>query len=216
VKTLALIARKPGLSREAFRAHYETTHAPLALPLMSGLLRYVRHHLTEELHGAASFDVATAFSYRDAEAMRAVVGRLATPAGDAVLRDELRFMDKPRNRFFAVREVAETGARDAAAPLALLVLAKRAAAQSAEAFSYDLAARALPELRDAVHNPRWSLQHEALATFGEPPWDAVSQLHADAIGSLAAWCAARESEGTRVLALRVAEYETPLPRGGVP
>jgi len=31
VKTIALIKRKPGLSREEFIRHYEEVHAPLAL-----------------------------------------------------------------------------------------------------------------------------------------------------------------------------------------
>jgi uncharacterized protein (TIGR02118 family) len=214
VKTLALIVRRPGLTRDEFRAHYETQHAPLALPLMHGLVCYVRNHVMQELHGAASFDVATEFTYRDAASMRAVVARLATPLGDAVRRDELRFMDKPLNRFFEVREVAETGVRDSGAPIACLVLAKRGVGQSAGEFAAEYARGSLG-LRDAVRGLRWSLHHAALATFGEPPWDAATLLHAESPGSLAAWCAAREREGTRVLALSAAECETRLPAGGV-
>jgi len=212
VKTLALIARKPGLSRDEFRAHYETQHAPLALPLMSGLLRYVRHHVTEELHGAAGFDVATAFTYRDAAAMRSVVAKLATPAGDAVLRDELRFMDKPRNRFFELRDVEETGARGEPARVSIIVLARRAAGQG----EHEFASRALPDLRDAVAGLRWSLHNDSLATFGEPPWHTVTFLHCEAAASIGAWCVAREREAARVVALRVSEHETPLPPAGVP
>jgi hypothetical protein len=209
VKTLALIARKPGTTRDAFRAHYEEVHAPLGLTVMSGLVRYVRHHVCEELHGAGGFDVVTSFTYRDATSLHDVFARLATAAGEAVRRDELTFMDKPRNRFFAVREAAERGARDRSAPLQCIALWRRAPGQGAEAF----AARALPALHAAVRGLRWSLHNEALATFGEPPWDAVAQLHAAADAGLAAWCAEREREGARVVLVRVTEHETTLPAG---
>jgi EthD domain len=215
VKTLALIARKPGLAREEFRAHYEQVHAPLGLTVMRGLVRYVRHHVREELYGAAGFDAATSFAYRDAAALEGVIARLASPAGDAVRRDELTFMDKPRNRFFAVREAAETGARDRSAALQCIALVKRAAEQGADDFAAAFASRALSALGDATRGLRWCLQHEALATFGEPPYDAAVQLHADADAGLAAWCAAREREGARAVLVRVSEHETPLPPGGV-
>jgi uncharacterized protein (TIGR02118 family) len=212
VKTLALIARKPGTSREAFRAHYEEVHAPLALGLMSGLVGYARHHVREELWGKAPCDVVTSFRYRDAAALRGVIARLASPEGEAVRRDELDFMDKPRNRFFAVRETGERGARDRSACLQCLVLWKRAAGRDTRETAAGLAEAAL---HDAVRGLRWSLQHEALATFGEPPWDAVIQLHAEADGGLSQWCVARERAGSRVVVVRVAEHETPLPAGGL-
>jgi len=215
VKTLALIARKPGLTREEFRRHYETKHAPLALPLMSGLLRYVRHHVVEEISGVAGFDVMTSFTYRDAAALEGVLARLATRAGEAVRRDEVAFMDKPRNRFFAVRDVAETGNREGSSALQCLALVTRAAEQSPTAFAAEFASHALPEFHDAVRGLRWSLHHESLPSFGEPPCDAVVLLHADRGEALAAWCASREREGTRVTLVRVREHETELPPGGV-
>lgn len=216
MKTLALIVRKPGITRDAFRAHYEDAHAPLALPLMSGLLRYARHHVREELHGAAGFDVATSFAYRDAADVRGVIARIASPVGDAVLRDELTFMDKPRNRFFEVREQSEFGTHASPAALHCIAFAKRPAEQGAQAFAAEFASRDLPTLRDAVGGLRWSLHHEALATFGEPAWDAVIQLHADADAGLAAWAALAERTGARAIVVRVREHESALPTGGVP
>ncbi len=216
LKTLALIVRKPGTTRDAFRAHYEDAHAPLALPLMSGLLRYVRNHVQEELHGTAGFDVATSFVYRDAAAVRGVIARLASPAGAAVQRDERTFMDKPRNRFFEVREQSELGARAAPAALHCIAFVKRPAEQGADAFAAEFAARALPTLCDAVCGLRWSLHDEVLATLGEPAWDAVVQLHADADAGLASWASREERTGACVVAVRVSEHETAIPAGGVP
>jgi uncharacterized protein (TIGR02118 family) len=216
VKTLALIVRKPGTTRAEFREHYERLHAPLALGVMGGLVRYVRHHVEEELYGAGGFDVATCFTYRDEAALRCVIARLATPAGDAVRRDELRFMDKPRNRFFAVRALAEHGTRAPASGLQALALVRRAVGQGAADFAAGFSARALPALRDAVRGLRWVLHDEALPTFGEPPWDAAIQLHATGDVALAAWCAERERAGERAVAVRVSDWETALPVGGVP
>ena len=216
MKTLALIVRKPGTTRAEFREHYERVHAPLALGVMSGLVRYVRLHVEEELYGAAGFDVATSFTYRDEAALRSVIARLATPAGDAVLRDELRFMDKSRNRFFAVRELAEHGSRAAARGFQALALVRRAAGQGAADFAAGFAARTLPALRTAVRELRWCAHCEALTTFGEPPFDAAIQLQADGDLALAAWCAERERVGERAVAVRVSAWETALPLGGIP
>lgn len=216
LKTLALIARKPGLSREEFRAHYEEVHAPLALPLLRGLVRYVRHYVTEELHGAPGFDVITSFTYRDAAAARAVMAKLATAAGDPIRADELTFMDKPRNRFFEAREVSETGARDRAAPLQCAALVKRVAGEGAAQFAADFAERALPALRNAARGLRWCLHSAALDSFGEPPFDAVVQLHAEADAGLARWVASLETRGARVAIVRVAERETALPSERAP
>jgi hypothetical protein len=71
-------------------------------------------------------------------------------------------------------------------------------------------------LHDAVRGLRWSLHHEALATFGEPPYDAAVQIHARSGDGLGAWCAAREREGALVAVVRVSEHETPLPLQGAP
>ncbi len=215
MRTLALIVRKPGLTREQFRTHYEEVHAPLGLTVMHGLTRYVRHHVREKIAGAARFDVATSFTYRDAEALDAVIERLGSPAGDSVLRDELSFMDKPRNRFFAVREATESGARARSASLQCIALVKRAAGQGAGEFAEVFARQGLPALRDAVDGLRWCSHLESLARFGEPPFDAVVQLHATADAGLATWCAAREREGAHSVVVRVSEHESPLPQGGV-
>ena len=61
IRTLSLIKRRPDIERAAFREHYETVHAPLALPHMEGLVRYVRYHLEDELLGDVGFDVVSAF-----------------------------------------------------------------------------------------------------------------------------------------------------------
>ncbi len=215
MKNLALLVRSPALTREAFRTHYEAVHAPLALSIMSGLLRYVRHFVVEELYGVSGFDVVTSFTYRDAAALQGVVSRLASPAGDPILRDELTFMDKPRNRFFAVREALELGTRDRSAPFQAIALVRRGAEQSASEFAARFAVDGLAELRDAAGGLRWLLHHEALPSAATEFYDAAVQLHAEDGAGIPAWCAAREREGARVVLVRVNECESALPPGGV-
>ena len=135
MKTLALIARRPDLSRAEFRDHYEDVHAPLAVrTLLEGTTRYVRHHLRDTLFGRPAFDVVTAFWYRDAAAAAEIMRRTETPAGEAIRQDELTFMDKPANTFFAVTERVVRGAEDRDAALAAIALVRRPAGADAARF----------------------------------------------------------------------------------
>ena len=95
LKTFALIARRPDLTREAFREHYEEIHSPLALPLFEGLDRYVKYHLERDLVGHADFDVISTFWYESAERAIASQQRFDGPEGEPIKRDEATFMDQP-------------------------------------------------------------------------------------------------------------------------
>ena len=98
-KSVSAIVRRPDLDREAFRAYYEERHAPLAVRHFP-FARYVRNHVIEE--GECGFDVLSEFWFADPGELAAV---LEGPVGPAIRRDELRFMDKPRNRPASAREV---------------------------------------------------------------------------------------------------------------
>ena len=110
MKTLALIVRRADHSREAFRKHYEEIHSPLAMQtVMQGTSRYVKYHLREEIHGAAAFDVISAFVYRDPTAAAALFARVQGPEGERIRADEQTFMDTARNRSSSVTEEFERG-----------------------------------------------------------------------------------------------------------
>ena len=213
MKTLALIVRRPDLTRAEFRDHYEHVHAPLAVrTLLEGTTRYIRNHLREELFGVPAFDVVSAFWYRDAAAAIGVMRRTETPAGDAIRADELAFMDKPANTFFAVEERAVCGAEDRAAPLAAIALVRRPPGQDAARFLASYEKQEVPRLLDATRAPAWCLENRAMR-FGadEPAFDAVTQVHAAADAGLAQW--AKELAATRanVVLVTVSEHETALP-----
>ena len=127
----------------------------------------------------------------------------STTAIEGVSREELAKAVSAR------RVVSQAAYAARFAPQAPAAEASVSTAEGGEGGSSVAAAAGVQGLRSALH-------HEALTTFGEPPWDAVTRLRCEAAGALTDWCAAREGEGARVLALRVSEHETPLPRAGVP
>jgi hypothetical protein len=213
MKTLALIARRRDISRDEFRDHYEQIHAPLAVrTLLEGTTRYVRNHLREELHGRAAFDVVTAFWYRDTAAAIEVMRRTETPVGEPVREDELTFMDKPANTFFAVTEHVALGEEDPRAALRAVALVRRPAGADAREFLVSYEKEQLPMLLDAARAPTWCLLNRAIrAGASEPAFDAVTQIHAAGDAGLARWASALAATGAAALVATVSEHESALP-----
>lgn len=104
LKVLGFIVRRPDLDRAAFRHHYETRHAPLALRDIRVFAKYVRNHVIAGTPHDPPFDALSEFWYDDAGAIEWVTQWLASPAAAALLEDEARFMDRPRNAACAVTE----------------------------------------------------------------------------------------------------------------
>jgi uncharacterized protein (TIGR02118 family) len=111
-KVIALLARKPGLSRTEFRHYYETRHVPLIRESFAGhLLEYRRNFL--EPDGAilgdaaapADFDVVTEIWFRDRASYDAMLAMHAkTDVGTRIAADEANFLDLTKTRFFKVEE----------------------------------------------------------------------------------------------------------------
>jgi len=115
-KLLIFLKRRPGLSREEFRAYYEGNHVPLCVKYMSGVDRYFRRYL-EPASGMPEMeaDVITEVWFHSRAALDYV---LATAAQDQlppdVLADEQHLFDRSKSRFCAVTE-CETEMAPAAA-----------------------------------------------------------------------------------------------------
>jgi hypothetical protein len=212
MKTLALIARRRDIDRAEFRDHYEEIHAPLAVrTLLEGTRRYVRHHLRDELFGRPAFDVVTAFWYRDAAAAVAIMRRTETPAGEPIRRDELTFMDKPANTFFAVTEHELHGKEDRAAGLAAVALARRPVGQDLAHFVERYENDSVPALLEAVRAPVWCLQNRAVRfDSADPAFDVVTQIHAAADDGLEGWARSLAATGASVVVATVSEHESAL------
>jgi hypothetical protein len=217
VRVLAFLKRRPDVSRDAFRAHYEEVHVPTALPVVGRAVRhYVRHHLREELHGRAGFDCLTALEYADAAAMEALLAVLGGSEGEAIRCDELSFMDKPANRWVVVEPAPGAGgpAPEGDGPQ-LLVCVQAPAQADREAFRAVLAGEPLSSLRKALGPGRpWRPQLALAGSQGPPLFDAVVQIAGAEPGGLAAWVRELEATGACVLAARVSAHATPVGRQG--
>lgn len=195
VRSVAFLVRRPDLERAAFRAHYERVHAPLARPSLGALDHYVRNHVVrEQADGPIGFDVISEFEYTDREAFETMQATVAGPAGDAIRADELRFMDKPANSYFASARCAAS-ATPRPEPGALAKAIGLLDGRGAGSDRSELARRAAGVGRS------WLASDAALAAeldvalagdpFGPPRWETLLHL----------WLAPRTDTGSAIAAL---------------
>jgi uncharacterized protein (TIGR02118 family) len=114
IKSMTLIKRKPGLSREEFIKYYEEVHVPLSLKHFPTFRRYVRNYVvvpfgTEE----PDFDCIMEVWFDDVEGAQAVsdalggysaLGGYETEVGRIFREDEEKFMDRGSRIAFLVDE----------------------------------------------------------------------------------------------------------------
>jgi hypothetical protein len=117
IKIMLLLRRKPGMTFEQFKAHYETTHVQLAHQYVGHLItKYTRNYAVnyegESLEGqnpgfaASPYDCITEVHLRDQAAWTEFQRIAADPAVQKILgADEERFLDRPSLRIFQVSEV---------------------------------------------------------------------------------------------------------------
>jgi uncharacterized protein (TIGR02118 family) len=213
IRVIALMARRRGSTREAFRAYYEASHAPLARRRFGRWFRgYVRGHPLEVAGPELAYDSVTELWYDDAKAFGEVAAYLASPAGDEIHADEQRFMERPENAFFAAREAVRAGAaRPAPGAAARLALAwPDGAAPPAGALRERLAALG-PELVFAEHLVR----DAALGIRGGPPErpEALTQLWFRGAAPPLAALAGALGAGASVSAMRLEERGAPPQEG---
>ncbi len=108
VKGIALLARKPGLSPEEFRRHYEEVHAPLIRKLVPSLKRYLRNYVTRRpfppAAGGTEFDCVTEQWFDSMEGFQQMIDAMAGEAGRAIRADERTFLDRARTVYVIVEE----------------------------------------------------------------------------------------------------------------
>jgi len=105
--TITLLKRKPGLSMEAFIAHYETVHARIGEKyLAQDALHYVRRYLHPADEAADKpYDVVLEIGFADRDAYDRTLAVLREPGPAAeIAADEERLFDRPHNRMFFVEE----------------------------------------------------------------------------------------------------------------
>lgn len=104
MKTIGFIPRRRDLPRAAFREHYETRHAPLALRHIRVFAKYVRNHVVRGEPAEPGFDCLSEFWFDEPQAAADIGAWLASPAGQVLREDEAQFMDRTRIVSCAVSE----------------------------------------------------------------------------------------------------------------
>lgn len=113
IKLIALIKRKPGLSREAFVDYYENRHVPfVSAKAKEFIVDYCRNYVcpsdAEEDTGGRLFDeydVITEVWLQDRAALDGLMDLIANSSWSAELEaDENKFVDRPSMRMFVTEE----------------------------------------------------------------------------------------------------------------
>lgn len=114
LKLIALLKRRPGMTLEQFRDHYETTHAKFAEPLRDGLaVRYVRRYFTPIEHPLLDveaeepeFDGMMEMWFEDEVQFEKAMKAFADPdLAKAIREDEHNLFDVAKIRHYLVDEV---------------------------------------------------------------------------------------------------------------
>ena len=112
LKLVTLLKRRPGMTKEAFFAHYETRHRLIGEKYLAGrAVRYFRRHLTP-LEGTLRDDdpdVVMEIWFRNRADLDACFAALTTgEAAAEIAADEERLFDRARIRSFLVEECEST------------------------------------------------------------------------------------------------------------
>jgi EthD domain len=112
LKVVALMKRKPGLSRDELIDYYETRHAPLIQQLLPEITKYRRNYVNTAVGvpfaAVPDFDLITEISFNDQPAYERFLQRCADPQIAAIVAsDEENVFDRSATRLFAVQEVGE-------------------------------------------------------------------------------------------------------------
>jgi EthD domain len=110
-KVFIFLKRRPGMSVEEFRDHYENRHRPLMDKYMAGLTRYTRNYLNPMPHldtkeiTEPEFDCITELHFESKAAfdgLNWMVSKGQLPP--EILEDELRVFDRPKTRYCWITE----------------------------------------------------------------------------------------------------------------
>jgi hypothetical protein len=111
LKLIAMIRRKPGLTRQQFVDYYENRHVPFVTGVNGKyLLEYKRNYVQEELTTSIDrtfdgYDVITEVWLENREALAGLLAMMSQPPWAAELTaDEDNFVDRPSMRMFVTEE----------------------------------------------------------------------------------------------------------------
>lgn len=175
MKSVCLLTRRPGTTREAFRDYYETQHCRLGMKYFP-FVKYLRNHVVASSRDI-DFDCVSEFYIDPA---RAGVDLMATPVGDVLRADERKFMDQALIRPAVAAESILAGPpRDVAAPGTRRQILMLGPAGGATEADFRLALEAWGRTLGGVPGvARVSLDGTSVFRTGGPvfPWPAMLSL----------------------------------------
>ena len=99
IKALAFIHKMDELPDGDFRDYYENQHAPLASSLLS-FEGYERNYVNSGLNPLyKSLGSISIFKYQSMESLDVIGKQMSSDAGDILRKDEIKFMNVPKNYF---------------------------------------------------------------------------------------------------------------------
>jgi hypothetical protein len=126
MKVMILLKRKAGMSRAAFREHYEHSHVVLAHRYLGHLFLDYRRNYSLPVNAQVGekpnpavidspFDAVTEIWLRDNDAWLEMQRIIADPViGKIFMDDEENFLDRPSLCIFPCEEIRSTPAKDEA------------------------------------------------------------------------------------------------------
>ena len=131
VKVLTFISRRAGMPVDEFQTYWRTRH-PDVVTKLPGIRRYVQSHVlpTSYAKGEPAHDGIAEVWADDTNALRAMT---QSPAHEAVIADEAKFIDRMRMGFVVTEEQV---VKDGAGSLKAIELFTRRPDMSVEAFQH--------------------------------------------------------------------------------
>ena len=108
-----LLKRKPGMTPEEFKAHYESSHAAMAVRYQGHLMKDYRRNYTEtqftldafgKPQGEPAYDAVTVISFETDAELQAFIAE-GSPHAEEFLADEHRFLDRDKVVGFIAHQV---------------------------------------------------------------------------------------------------------------
>ena len=123
IKLIALLKRKPGMTKQEFTEYYETRHAPLIAKLLGSCvieyrrdyidydhpLSYIGTYTDHNKPAEAPFDVVTTQAFANQQEFDRMFELLTQPeTASAIAKDETRFLDCACSHIVIVHESHDT------------------------------------------------------------------------------------------------------------
>lgn len=107
IKLIAMIRRRPGLTRDEFIDYYENKHVPFVTRANGAyLLKYKRNYIQEELTASPEdYDVVTEVWLQSRDALARLLETMTQSSwAKELVADEDKFVDRPSMRMFVTEE----------------------------------------------------------------------------------------------------------------